>query len=131
MALNYAKLAATAQRLIDTNGQAVTFYHVSHEPTDPAKPWRGAGSETTDEEISAIGVVVPNDEIDDKEGQRRGDAIAYVASLKFGLDVDPTPEDMVKIDRMVDSDGYTWHVHGVHILNPGGVRILYECILEH
>lgn len=126
MAINYARLQKIADKLIADNGQDVTFFHVSHTPANPSQPWRGAGAETTDSQVPARAVIIPNDEIDDKEAMRRGDATAFVASDAFG-----SINDMVGFDRMIDAEGYTWHVHGVKLINPGGVRVLYECVLEH
>jgi len=130
MALNYPKLAATADRLIAQNGKMVTFYRQSQTPADVTKPWRGAGANNDADTLGPVkAVVIPNDELDDKEAMRRGDATGYVAASTFLLGT--TPEDMVQIDRMVDNEGYTWHVHGVKIIAPGPIRILYECVLEH
>lgn len=130
MALNYARLQQVAVKLIADNGRLVTFFRQSKTPANPSQPWRGSGANNDVDTIPDVSaVVIPNDEIDDKEAMRRGDATAFVAASTFVLG--QTPEDMVGIDRMVDGDGYTWHVHGVKLINPGGVRILYECVLEH
>lgn len=131
MALNYVSLAALADRLISQNGKAVTFYHQQKTPTDPTKPWRGAGANNYDLTLPAFAVVVPNEEIDDKESMRRGDATAYIAASTFGAGNPFTAVDLVTIDTMIDNEGYTWHVHGVQILNPGVLRVLYVAVLEH
>lgn len=39
---NYVRLAATAKRLIEKNGQNLTFTKNSEIPADPTKPWRGS-----------------------------------------------------------------------------------------
>ncbi len=131
MALNYSRLAATADRLIKANGKNVTFKRQSQTPADSNKPWRGAGAHQEDLTIACVAVVVPNDEIDDKEAMRRGDSTAYIAASTFGNGDPFSAADLVTIDTMVDDEGYTWHVHGVKIINPGSMRVLYTAELEH
>ena len=41
---DFARAAATAKRLIEANGRAVTLFKVNRTPDDPAKPWRGTSS---------------------------------------------------------------------------------------
>jgi hypothetical protein len=131
MALNYPKLAATADRLISQNGKQVTFKQQTQTPADNAKPWRGGGAGNEALTIVAFAVVIPNDEIDDKEAMRRGDATAYIAASTFGNGNPFAAADLVLIDTMIDDEGYTWHVHGVKIINPGSLRVLYTAELEH
>jgi hypothetical protein len=38
---DFVKLAATAKRLIEQSGRAVTLYKQNREPADEAQPWRG------------------------------------------------------------------------------------------
>lgn len=131
MAIDYVKMAAIADALISANGKPVTFKRQSQTPADATKPWRGAGAHVEDLTVNAIAVVIPNDEIDDKEAMRRGDATAYIAASTFGTGNPFTAADLVSIDSMVDNEGYTWHVHGVKIINPGAIRVLYTAELEH
>ncbi len=131
MALDYPKLAAVADRLISQNGKSCTFKRQSNTPADSSKPWRGAGANVSDLTITAFAVVIPNDEIDDKEAMRRGDATAYVAPSTFGNGDPFTAADLVMIDTMVDNEGYTWRVRGVKIINPGALRVLYTAELSH
>ena len=131
MALDYAKLAATADKLIAANGKQVTFKQQSQTPADGSKPWRGAGANVESLTIPAFAVVLPNDELDDKEAMRRGDATAYIAASTFGSGDPFTAADLVAIDTMVDNEGYTWRVHGVEIINPGAIRVLYTAALSH
>ncbi len=131
MALDYAKLAATADKLIRENGKTCTFKQQSQTPADSSKPWRGAGANVEVLTIPAFAVVIPNDELDDKEAMRRGDATAYIAASTFGNGDPFSAADLVLIDTMIDNEGYTWHVHGVKIINPGAIRVLYTAELEH
>lgn len=47
--VNYVKLAATAQRLIEANGRDVTLYKKELTPAAAAKPWRGVPASTAPE----------------------------------------------------------------------------------
>ncbi|MAD98777.1 MAG: hypothetical protein Unbinned200contig1000_15 [Prokaryotic dsDNA virus sp.] len=48
MAIDYAKLAATAQRLITDAGRTITLVRPTESPADPTQPWNGpSGGETT------------------------------------------------------------------------------------
>lgn len=131
MAIDYAHMADVADKLIAANGKAVTFTRQNRTPADSAKPWRGAGTGNNDLTIPAFAVVIPNDEEDDKQAMRRGDATAYIAASTFGGGNPFTQDDLVAIDSMVDDEGYTWHVTKVAIINPGSIRVLYTAELEH
>ena len=125
MAIDYNHMRDVAQRLIDANGQPLKFFSVSSTLNDPTKPWKGASTTVSDKTVTVIGVVIPNEEIDDAQSMRRGKATAYIAAEDFD------PSDMVLFDRMTDNDGYTWDIHSVNIVNPGGIRVIYEIGLEH
>lgn len=131
MAIDYVAMAAFADQIISENGKEVTFKQQSQAPADGAKPWRGSGAHVEAKTIPAFAVVVPNDEKDDKQAMRRGDATAYIAASTFGNGDPFTAADLVLIDTMIDNEGYTWHVHGVDIINPGSLRVLYTATLEH
>jgi hypothetical protein len=129
MAINYAKMRDLAKKLIDQNGQSVTFFQKGGTLSDPTKPWKGTSA--PDRQITVIAVIIPNKELDDPQEMRRGKAMAYVAQEDFG-DGSPFAEAAVEgFDRMVDADGIEWDVHGLNIINPGGIRVMYEIILEH
>lgn len=131
MALNYPQLAAMADRLIRENGKPVTFKQQTQTPADNTRPWRGGGTGNNSLVISCVAAVIPNEQMDDKEAMRRGDATAYVAASTFGNGNPFTPADLVAIDTMVDNESYTWRVSKVDIINPGSIRVLYVATLMH
>jgi len=135
MAINYPKMAAIADKLIKANGKLVTLKRQSHTPADSSKPWRGSGGPTvtTDDgdSMTAMAVIIPNDEMDDKEAMRRGVATAYLAPSTLLDGSPPALEDLVTFNTLDDNEGYHWHIHGVKIINPGAIRVLYEAELEH
>lgn len=42
--VDFARAAASAKRLVEANGRAVTLYKANREPDDAAKPWRGSSA---------------------------------------------------------------------------------------
>lgn len=131
MALNYASMQEMASRMIAQNGKLLTIKRHSNTPADPMQPWRGAGANTFSTTITCFGVVIPNDELDDKQDMPRGDATAYISATSFSTGTPPTLQDMVQFTTLIDNEGYSWHIHGTKIINPGPVRVLYELVLEH
>jgi hypothetical protein len=131
MALNYASLQAAASRMIEQNGKLLTLKQHQATPTNPMKPWRGSGASSFAQTITCYGVIIPNDELDDKQSMRRGDATCYISATSFSTGTPPTLQDMVQFSFLIDDEGYSWHIHGVKITNPGPVRVLYELQLEH
>lgn len=128
---NYASMQAAATRLIEKYGKTLTIKQHQNTPTNPSQPWRGSGANTYAQTITCFGVIIPNDQIDDKEDMPRGDATCYVSATSFSSGTPPTLQDMVQFTTLVDNEGYNWHIHGTKIINPGTVRVLYELILEH
>lgn len=135
MAINYPKLAAVAQTLIDTNGAPVTFIRYSRDPANVLQPWRGPSTSPStahpEVSITVTAVVIPNEEKDDADAMRRGDATAYIAAQDFVTQSPFAIAMMEGFDAMTDSDGYTWRVRDVSTINPGGLRVLYTATLEH
>lgn len=41
---DFVKLAATAKRLVEANGRAVTLFKINRDPDAPAEPWRGTST---------------------------------------------------------------------------------------
>lgn len=132
MSINYTKMAAIAERLIDTNGQTVSFLRNSRSSADSAKPWRAPETSGGDPPVTvtAQAVVIPNIEMDDKDAVRRGDATAYIAAGASSGDPFLGVE-FETFDEMTDADGRTWHVNKIDVINPGAIRVLYVAELKH
>lgn len=41
---DFVRAAATAKKLIEANGRAVTLFKLNRDPDDPSKPWRGTST---------------------------------------------------------------------------------------
>jgi len=87
MAYDYSTLAATALRLINDKGRALTVREVTGTQPDPAKPWEG-GETLTDHAVTGVVVDYEQGEIDGTT-IRAGDRKALVAGS--ALSVVPKP----------------------------------------
>lgn len=131
--IDYDDLADVAECLIEANGQTVSITRLSRQPADANKPWRGpvTSGPTGPETITTIGVILPNEEKDDKEAMKRGDATAFIAALTFEDGSPLVQKDLEEFDTLTDLDGRIWRVLNVDIINPGGIRVYYEVQLNH
>lgn len=116
---DYAKLAATAQRLINKNGRDMTLTLRDRTAADPAKPWEGPASPGTDTSVTVKGVHLGY-LTEEKNGvlTRSSYETAYVAAL------DTDPAVIETYDTLVDGSD-VWHIQDVEKLAPGDTRILY------
>lgn len=130
MAVDYQKAAATALRLINENGRAVTLVKLGQVAADPAKPWRANPNNrvTPQAEQPATGVFVPASGSalgflsEDNEMVKQSEQILLVAAAGVvGYKVEDFNE-VVDPDDAIDT---RWRITGVELLKPGAVRILY------
>lgn len=77
MAINYTRLAATAERLIRENGRVVTLRKRNDTPPDANEPWNPSPDDT----LTDVRAVIAPHEEEDEEGQRTryGEAEAIIA----------------------------------------------------
>ena len=134
MAINYAKAARTALKLLTENGRPVTLVKYDTEPDDPNRPWRGAEGNTT---ITATAVFTdPVSEKDlgtaevlgDFHSVKQGQQIAFLAASE-NLDANGTPIDLTEYDQMIDG-GLAYRMIEIHKLGPGETPLMYEVRLE-
>jgi hypothetical protein len=129
--MDYNRAAANAQRLIRKNGRLLTLTKLSGGPTDPLKPWRGAGVATDIEPVQEYGAfVIGNTSI---PTESRGLAFDWVDSelLKTARHVFimpalglPIMDNYKTVIDHVNGDG-RWNIIWGQCLQPGGVRIMY------
>lgn len=115
---NFAKLAATAKRLIEKNGRTVTLKKRGQAVADPTHPWRGAdeaGVVSVDVKAVILDYVLTPDTSDFvKRGLKR----ALVAALS-------ATEDLRDFTIMTDG-AETWELLECKTLAPADTRLLYE-----
>ena len=130
MALNYTRMAATAERLIEENGRSLTLVKSGEVLEVPAEPW---GPDTTTDEITitVIGAIVDfENEAQDGTLIMRGDKrclIAHDSVVDAAGSSDPT--DIEKFDRLTDG-GVDWKIVEVTTWQPGDTRIFYDLQLR-
>jgi hypothetical protein len=129
---NYTKLAATAKRLIEKNGAAVTL---RRPPTEQAvlnasQPWRGndpaAAANAGGQVEQAAKAVLLDWKLADGSADttRRGMKRALVAANSVpGV-------DLADYTALVDPAGTVWKIDGVNPLAPGGITLLFELTLK-
>lgn len=118
MAINYSKMALTAQRLIHENGRTVRYKKQVEDPTDPTKPWRGNGP--TYEFKDVIGCVVDYtvDEVN-RDLTKAGQKHILVAAL------DVVGVDLTEYDTVEDGAD-TLHVVHVGVVQPSTIAVMYD-----
>jgi hypothetical protein len=119
LAIDFVKLAATAERLIEENGRSVTLAKQDETPSNPAEPWRGSTTNTDTSVV--IAVVVPVNAKDvDGELIRVGDMQAFVAATSDNVD----GEDLEEYDQLLDGTD-EWNILDVQLIQPATQRLLY------
>jgi len=123
MALNYTRLATTAERLIEENGRSVTLLKGGEVVSDPAKPWRD-DSTTGDLSLTVIGAIV-NYDYDEIDGDliKRGDKRLLIAQNSVSAN------EIETFDRVLDG-GVDWKIQDTKVWEPGDTRIFYDLQLR-
>lgn len=124
---DFAKLAATAQRLIEKNGRTVSFFKRSTTPASSGQPWRGtAALDATADPVDARACFVPpsgsgfgRTRVVDGELAEAFEQIALVAASSFPADVDPE-----RLSSILDGKR-SWRIDNVDKLQPADVPLVY------
>lgn len=120
--VDYVSLAATALRLIDTNGRDVTLTKKDRTPANAAQPWRGPGVADTTVVVKAV--VFPFDAEDiDGELVRREDKRAFVSASAAGVN------EVEDFDFLTDGSDI-FKIQRVRVIAPGDTRVLYDIQLR-
>jgi hypothetical protein len=120
---NFVALAATAKRLIDANGRAISIVRLSQVVSDPAKPWRGPAAPR-----GAAATTVPG----------RGAFVVLGGSglgIKFKQDLPdsevclfPASDDAGQLledfDEIIDGPN-RWKIVECQVLQPADTRLIY------
>lgn len=122
--VDYVRLQATALRLINENGRAITLVRKSRTPADANEPWNGpTGMDTS---LSLVGVFVPPNSVREFGLPALGEGTEYVDMLRFSQQiviVAPQANDVrgyeIVRDRSVD-----WGILATQVLRPGDLTML-------
>lgn len=116
---DYSGSIATAKRLIDKYGRAVTYQRRSVNEIDPLKPWLGVTQRASQAlAVFATFIEFEHREIDN-EIIMRGDKRCLLAAADFST-FRPDPGDEI-LDGTV-----TWSILNVKTIQPGSLDVLYD-----
>ncbi|MCP4897716.1 MAG: hypothetical protein GY906_12150 [bacterium] len=116
--VDFIKLAATAQRLINANGRSVSIVKHGKTPSDMNKPWRGESTPVI-ATVTGIASFVPMQQIENNDGVRRGTDYALFAADDDG------GNELEDFDVIIDG-GVTWQILDAKLINPASKRIMYQ-----
>lgn len=121
---NYAKLAATAQRLIAKSGRIITLVEFNSTPADSDKPWRGAVDPRIDPDntLETSGVFAPP-----SSAVHLGMSTEISDFLKKSTQIIlvATTDDLKDYNEVIDTDGMRWKIKGMEKLRPANTTLLY------
>lgn len=124
---DFAKLAATALRLIEKNGRTVSFFKRSTTPANALQPWRGtAALDATADPVDVVACVVPASgsgfgrrRVVDGELAEAFEQVALVAASSF-----PAGVEVERLSTVLDGKR-SWKVENVEKLQPADVPLVY------
>jgi hypothetical protein len=123
--VDYAKLSATATRLITKNGRVINLVRKELTPDDPAKPWDGTADPDTLTPISAV--FVPPNTVREFGLTALGQGTEFndlIASSQQIVILNPVLLDLRDYTSMIDSGGERWGIIGIQVLKPGDTQLL-------
>lgn len=132
--VDYTKLAATAQRLVQKNGRTVTLVRRSTTPANSSEPWKGPADEaatitTPGTTTGKVGITVKavfaksDAELAELFGLA-GEELRRGAKFAFVAGADMTPEDLATFDTVIDGAD-VWQIESSDTLRPGDIALLH------
>ena len=131
MAVNYVRLAAMAQRIIEANGRPCDFSRKGTAPANASQPWRasqttaGAGGPVA---YSAVKCAITQEWYGDQPNsvvRRPGQMVLLVAASSFPDDA----VDLLTLDR-VDDGTTVWRICKMLPIMPGATPLIFQSDLE-
>lgn len=122
--VNYVKLQATALRLINANGRAITLGRKSRTAADANEPWNGpTGADTT---LAIFGVFVPPNTVREFGLPSLGEGTEFQDLLRFSQQiviVAPEDNDIRDYEYVIDRSE-NWGIVATQVLRPGELTML-------
>jgi hypothetical protein len=119
--VDFARMAAVAQRLIEANGRTVTIVKHGKNPQDTDQPWRGSSEYPVATVTGSAAFVAASDlghRVRDDQNVKRADKVALFAAVNDG------GHALEEFDVIEDGES-VWHIVGAQVLQPGSTRLLY------
>ncbi len=125
MAVDYARLAILARRLIQENGREVLLIQPSLTPDDPLKPWRGPNDAGPADQLTVSAVVFVGAEKDDETA---GIRVQGPGSCLFEQ---PTTGENLKLYHTMNDRGVLRRLSEITELDPGSPGpIFYYAVID-
>jgi hypothetical protein len=124
--VDYTRLAATAERLINKNGREVTFVKKSTTPLDPTKPWKGSSTSATETTLVRRAVFVPPNQVRIFGLSALGEATQFVDMIAFCEQIAivfPDENDLKEYQTLRDGS-INWNIMALQLLKPADKQIL-------
>lgn len=134
MAVNYDRLRALAERLIEENGRVFIIRKLDSTPDDAGKPWRGNSEprETPDDEITCKGVMM--DTISSRYlgllTKRQDDSSFSNEKVLIVAATSSEDKEVELYDEVVDEDGELWSIEDGNVLQPGSQRMIASLLIR-
>lgn len=133
MAIDYARMAEVARRLISENGRQIIIRKLDNGPSDPSKPWRGS----TDPDVGGAGldpvtldaVMVPPSSLNELGLTVRSPDLVQQASQVFIAAPPETPVDLTPYDEVADGASI-FRVVKLDELRPADTTLLYFIMVD-
>lgn len=126
--VNFTALAATAKRLVEANGRAVSLLKDNRDPDNPAQPWRGTSTAPSAPEDTQAAIIAFVPAGGSGLGRLASDAAGtlLVQLDQVGLLAATTVDgiDVEKFDRVLD-DGTSWRIVTRAKLQPSTTAVLW------
>lgn len=123
--VDYVRLSATANRLIEKNGRSIQFVRLNESPADPDKPWNGpaAGGEGN---LDLFGVFVPPNTVRQFGLSALGEGTEFQDLLTMSEQVIITAqaENDLRLYTEVVDRSQRWGIIGLQVLRPADVTLL-------
>lgn len=119
---DFAKLAATATRLIEKNGRSVRVVKYGNNPQDQDKPWRGQKT-YLDAQVTGIAAFVPKTQLIGTFAGQEDGLLRETEYALFAAEND-AGYHLEQFDAIVDGDR-TWRITRTEILCPAATRVIY------
>lgn len=123
--VDYARLSATATRLITKNGRQLTLVRYNENAADSDEPWNGPPPGGTTE-LNLYGAFVPPNSVRQFGLQGLGQGTEFVDLLTHSeqiVIVNPEDNDVREYSAILD-EGVSWGILGTQVLRPGPTTVL-------
>lgn len=121
--VDYAKLAKTAERLVNVNGRVITLVRKSETAADPLKPWKGPQAGET--LLTMKGVFVPPNTVRQFGITSLGQGTEFVDMISFSEHIAIVFQGENDIREYTTlRDGVDWNILGIQVLRPADINLL-------